>query len=140
MSARASRTPEPFLRAAWLAGIDPAEAVAWTTAVTGATAGLAAGMKTIFWPEKPMAGPPGAVVINSADELAGRTRLARLTVSSTPTESGSVPVGRLLLVEDGLQFGEMPFGLAGIVVHLAAPPSRRPRRTACAAAGRSTAP
>jgi hypothetical protein len=32
-------------------------------------AGLAAGMKTIFWPEKPMQGPPGAVVINSAEEL-----------------------------------------------------------------------
>jgi beta-phosphoglucomutase-like phosphatase (HAD superfamily) len=37
--------------------------------VTGSTAGLAAGMKTIFWPEAPMAGPPGAIVISSADEL-----------------------------------------------------------------------
>ncbi|RWM88970.1 MAG: HAD family phosphatase [Mesorhizobium sp.] len=60
---------EPFLRAAWLAGVDPADAVAVEDSVTGATAGLAAGMKTIFWPEAPMQGPPGAIIINSADEL-----------------------------------------------------------------------
>ena len=61
--------PEPFLRAAWLAGVDPADAVAVDDSVTGATSGLAAGMRTIFWPEAPMEGPPGAVVINSAEEL-----------------------------------------------------------------------
>ena len=61
--------PEPFLRAAWLAGVDPSDAVAVDDSVTGATSGLAAGMRTIFWPEAPMAGPPGAVVINSAEEL-----------------------------------------------------------------------
>ena len=60
---------EPFLRAAWLAGVDPADAMAVEDSVTGATAGLAAGMTTIFWPEAPMAGPPGAIIINSADEL-----------------------------------------------------------------------
>ena len=61
--------PEPFLRAAWLAGVDPSDAVAVDDSVTGATSGLAAGMRTIFWPEAPMAGPKGAVVINSAEEL-----------------------------------------------------------------------
>ena len=61
--------PEPFLRAAWLAGVDPADAVAVDDSVTGATSGLAAGMRTIFWPEAPMEGPPGAVVTNSAEEL-----------------------------------------------------------------------
>ena len=61
--------PEPFLRAAWLAGVDPADSVAIDDSVTGATSGLAAGMRTIFWPEAPMEGPPGAVVINSAAEL-----------------------------------------------------------------------
>ena len=61
--------PEPFLRAAWLAGVDPADAVAIDDSVTGATSGLAAGMRTVFWPEAPMQGPPGAVVINSAEEL-----------------------------------------------------------------------
>ncbi|WP_192253697.1 HAD family hydrolase [Mesorhizobium silamurunense] len=60
---------EPFLRAAYLAGVDPAHAVAVDDSRTGAMAGLAAGMKTIFWPEAPMEGPPGAIVINSADEL-----------------------------------------------------------------------
>ncbi|RAZ91477.1 HAD family phosphatase [Mesorhizobium hawassense] len=61
--------PEPFLRAAYLAGVDPADAFAVDDSLTGAMAGLAAGMKTIFWPEAPMAGPPGAIVINSAEEL-----------------------------------------------------------------------
>lgn len=60
---------EPFLRAAWLADVDPADAVAVDDSVTGVTAGLAAGMRTIFWPEVRMEGPPGAIVINSADEL-----------------------------------------------------------------------
>jgi len=61
--------PEPFLRAAYLADVDPAQAVAVDDSWPGAMAGLAAGMKTIFWPEKPMEGPPGAIVINSAGEL-----------------------------------------------------------------------
>jgi HAD superfamily hydrolase (TIGR01509 family) len=61
--------PEPFLRAAFLAEVDPSQAVAIDDSATGATAGLAAGMRTMFWPEAPMAGPPGAVVINSAKDL-----------------------------------------------------------------------
>ena len=61
--------PEPFLRAAYLAGVDPADAFAVDDSLTGAMAGLAAGMKTIFWPEAPMEGPAGAIVINSAKEL-----------------------------------------------------------------------
>lgn len=61
--------PEPFLRAAWLAGVDPSEAVAIDDSWPGASSGLAAGMKTIFWPEKPMAGPSSAINLNSADEL-----------------------------------------------------------------------
>lgn len=61
--------PEPFLRAAWLAGVDPAHAVVIDDSRTGATAGLAAGMKTVFWPEKPMVGPDGAINLNSAEEL-----------------------------------------------------------------------
>ncbi len=53
---------EPFLRAAWLTGVDPADSVVMEDSFTGATAGLAAGMKTIFWPERPMVGPEGALV------------------------------------------------------------------------------
>lgn len=60
---------EPFLRAAYLAGVDPAEAVAVDDSWTGVTAGLAAGMRTIFWPERPMEGPAGAIVVNSAEQL-----------------------------------------------------------------------
>jgi HAD superfamily hydrolase (TIGR01509 family) len=61
--------PEPFLRAAWLTGTDPADAVVMEDSYTGASAGIAAGMRTIFWPEKPTAGPAGAVVAESADEV-----------------------------------------------------------------------
>jgi beta-phosphoglucomutase-like phosphatase (HAD superfamily) len=61
--------PEPFLRAAWLTGIKPRNVAVMEDSYTGATAGLAAGMKTIFWPEKPMAGPPGALVANSAADV-----------------------------------------------------------------------
>ena len=61
--------PEPFLRAAWLVGVDPSQAVAVDDSWTGASSGLAAGMKTIFWPEKPMDGPHGAVNLNSIAEL-----------------------------------------------------------------------
>jgi HAD superfamily hydrolase (TIGR01509 family) len=60
---------EPFLRAAFLVGVDPADAVAIDDSWTGVNSGLAAGMKTIFWPERPMAGPSGAVVVNSPNEL-----------------------------------------------------------------------
>jgi len=61
---------EPFLRAAWLCDVDPADAVAVDDSVTGATAGLRAGMKTIFWPERRgMTGPEGAITVNSSEEL-----------------------------------------------------------------------
>jgi beta-phosphoglucomutase-like phosphatase (HAD superfamily) len=61
--------PEPFLRAAWLTGVEPAETFVMEDSFTGATAGIAAGMKTIFWPERPMAGPQGALVAGSAAEV-----------------------------------------------------------------------
>ena len=61
--------PEPFLRAAWLTGVAAAEAFVMEDSLTGAIAGLAAGMRTIFWPEAPMEGPPGALAANSADDV-----------------------------------------------------------------------
>jgi len=60
---------EPFLRAAWLAGVDPGRAVVVEDSFTGALAGLAAGMRTLFWPERPMAGPAGAVVVDDVAQL-----------------------------------------------------------------------
>lgn len=61
--------PEPYLRAAYLTGIDPADTVVMEDSVTGATAGVAAGMRTIFWPQDPIEGPAGALVAHSADEV-----------------------------------------------------------------------
>ena len=62
-------SPEPFLRAAWLAGVDPAKSAVMEDSFTGACAGLAAGMRTIFWPEAPMPGPDGAEFATSPDEV-----------------------------------------------------------------------
>lgn len=61
--------PEPFLRAAWLTGIDPADTFVMEDSVTGSRAGLAAGMKTIFWPERPMKGPEGALIAYTAADV-----------------------------------------------------------------------
>jgi HAD superfamily hydrolase (TIGR01509 family) len=60
---------EPYLRAAWLTGIDPADTVVMEDSHTGSRAGLAAGMRTIFWPERPMAGPEGALVANTTEDV-----------------------------------------------------------------------
>ena len=68
--------PEPYLRAAWLTGIDPAETFVMEDSWPGTLAGLAAGMKTIFWPESPQAGPEGALVANSAEEVRAHLGLA----------------------------------------------------------------
>lgn len=61
--------PEPFLRAAWLTGIDPADTVVMEDSATGSRAGLAAGMRTIFWPEKPMEGPEGVQTATTAGDV-----------------------------------------------------------------------
>jgi HAD superfamily hydrolase (TIGR01509 family) len=61
--------PEPYLRAAWLTQIDPAETFVMEDSWPGTLAGLAAGMKTIFWPEAPQAGPEGALIANSPEDV-----------------------------------------------------------------------
>jgi len=61
--------PEPYLRAAWLTGIDPADTVVMEDSVTGAIAGVAAGMRTIFWPQDRIDGPAGALIAHSAEEV-----------------------------------------------------------------------
>ena len=60
---------EPFLRAAFLTGLDPADSFVMEDSRTGAMAGIAAGMKTIFWPQEPMQAPPGALVAESAEDV-----------------------------------------------------------------------
>ena len=67
---------EPFLRAAWLTGVDPADTVVMEDSFTGARAGLAAGMRTIFWPERPMSGPAGSQEADTAEDV--RTLLGLL--------------------------------------------------------------
>ncbi|MCX7304987.1 MAG: HAD family phosphatase [Hyphomicrobiales bacterium] len=60
---------EPFLRAAWLTGVDPADTVVMEDSITGSRAGLAAGMRTIFWPELPMHGPHGVEMATTAEDV-----------------------------------------------------------------------
>lgn len=61
--------PEPFLRAAYLTGVEPAESCVIEDSPTGATAGVAAGMRTLFWPQQTMIGPEGAVRMGSLEAL-----------------------------------------------------------------------
>ena len=60
---------EPFLRAAWLTGVDPTDTIVMEDSFTGARAGLAAGMRTIFWPERPMKGPEGSLEADTAEDV-----------------------------------------------------------------------
>lgn len=62
--------PEPYLRAAWLVDLPPSRCVVVEDSVLGAAAGIAAGMRTLFWPQAELAAPEGAYLVASADELA----------------------------------------------------------------------
>lgn len=62
--------PEPFLRAAWLAEVNPSECFVMEDSFTGASAGIAAGMKTVFWPQVlPATGPDGALATRTAADV-----------------------------------------------------------------------
>ena len=61
--------PEPFLRAAWIMGVEPGRCVAVEDSVLGASAGVAAGMKTLFWPQSDAEPPCGAILVSNATEL-----------------------------------------------------------------------
>jgi len=52
--------PEGYLRAAWLLAASPEECVVVEDSATGAQAGVAAGMRTLFWPQAEAATPRGA--------------------------------------------------------------------------------
>ena len=62
-------SPEPYLRAAWLLDVEPATCFVMEDSPTGALAGIAAGMQTIFWPQAPMAGPDGALAAETAEDV-----------------------------------------------------------------------
>jgi HAD superfamily hydrolase (TIGR01509 family) len=60
---------EPYLRAAWLLQVDPKDCLVVEDSITGAKAGLAAGMRTLFWPQTEMAAPKGAIAVSSLDDI-----------------------------------------------------------------------
>lgn len=65
--------PEPYLRGAWLLGVEPADCVVVEDSAPGAQAGLAAGMSVIAWPEphRPdIAFPAGVMMADPFDLLA----------------------------------------------------------------------
>lgn len=61
--------PEPYLRAAWLLGVDAAQIRVVEDSVTGALAGLNAGFRTLFWPQTPAEPPLGAVHVQDIAQL-----------------------------------------------------------------------
>lgn len=65
---------EPYLRAAWLLRIRPEDCLVVEDSVTGAKAGLAAGMRTLFWPETDLTAPDGAERIADLAHLAATIR------------------------------------------------------------------
>ena len=67
---RGKPDPEPYLRAAWLTGAEPARCIAVEDSVTGARAGVAAGMRTLFWPQSEQGTPSGAERIKDMAHLA----------------------------------------------------------------------
>jgi beta-phosphoglucomutase-like phosphatase (HAD superfamily) len=71
--------PEPYIHAAWLVGVDPADCCVVEDSWTGATAGVEAGMKTFLWVQEPSQSPAGAVLLLTADELRYHLDLPRQT-------------------------------------------------------------
>ena len=61
--------PEIYLRAAYLLGVDPSEAVVVEDSATGARAGLAAGMQVLVVPYSPVEPPEGARKLADMDEF-----------------------------------------------------------------------
>ena len=56
--------PEPYLRAAYLLGVEPAECVVVEDSPTGARSGLNAGMRVLAWPEvEDLAFPEGVTLV-----------------------------------------------------------------------------
>jgi HAD superfamily hydrolase (TIGR01509 family) len=65
--------PEAYLRAAWLLGVSPDEALVVEDSPVGATAALAAGMRVLAWPVDDAAAahlPPKAQIVRTPQELA----------------------------------------------------------------------
>ena len=65
---------EPYLRGAWLFHIDPGDCVVVEDSLTGARAGIEAGMRTLFWPQSELPTPEGAVRIDDLADLERKIR------------------------------------------------------------------
>lgn len=61
--------PEPYLRAAFLVGVDAVDCAVVEDSVPGAQAGVEAGMRTLLWAQEPLAPPAGAVLVLTPEEL-----------------------------------------------------------------------
>lgn len=55
--------PEGYLRALWLLGVAPERALVVEDSISGAAAGLAAGIRTVFVPHATVAAPPGVLAL-----------------------------------------------------------------------------
>lgn len=61
--------PEGYLRAAWLLGVEAAEVIVVEDSASGAAAGLAAGMRTVFVPHALGAAPAGVTPLRRMEDL-----------------------------------------------------------------------
>ncbi len=80
--------PDPYLRAAWLLGVEPSDCIVVEDSAPGASAGLAAGMTVIGWPEphRPdIIFPTGTIVADPRDLVASLRQLL-----SSPLETSLV--------------------------------------------------
>ncbi|MEX0347424.1 MAG: HAD family hydrolase [Rhizobiaceae bacterium] len=72
--------PEPYLRAAYLLGIEPRDAIVLEDSPPGAKAGIAAGMQTYFVPFSPLCKPENIERLNSYEEVAELCRVPEFGV------------------------------------------------------------
>ena len=70
---------EPYLRAAWLLRVAPERCLVIEDSITGARAGVAAGMRTMFWPETDLVTPEGAERLSDLAHLVRVISEKRLT-------------------------------------------------------------
>lgn len=68
--------PEPYMRAAWLLGFEGAAITVVEDSPTGAFAGIAAGYRTLLWPQATTMAPAGATLVTNLGELRRQLSLA----------------------------------------------------------------
>jgi len=66
---RGKPDPEPYRRAAFLLQAEPGECLVIEDSATGARAGLAAGIRTLFWPQVDLPTPKGAIRVTDFSHM-----------------------------------------------------------------------